>query len=169
MDPTKWNAPFPLILTALFVIVMARTHGTYWLGRMAANGAHRTRVARWMDSEGYRRAVNRINRWGAPAVSVSFLTIGVQTLVNLAAGATRMPMIRYLPATVVGSIAWALLYGTIGFVGFEALALLWQYSPAAAIIAGVALLAALAWFVVRQLRAAAPADETSSRDSASPR
>lgn len=158
MDPTKWDAPFPIIVAVLFVIVMLRSNATYWAGRLAANGAQRTRVAAWMESAGYRRAVERINRWGAPAVSVSFLTIGVQTLVNLAAGATRMPLIRYVPATIVGSIAWALLYGTIGFVGFEALALLWQHSPVAAITAGVLLLAALGWFVVRQLRRVQAAD-----------
>ncbi len=159
MDPTTWEAPFPVIVAALFVIVMARTNATYWLGRLANTGAQRTRVSRWMDSEGYRRAVERINRWGAPAVSLSFLTIGVQTLVNLAAGATRMPLIRYLPATVVGSVVWALLYGTIGFVGLEALALLWQRSPIAAIVACAVLLAALAWFIARQVRRSSPSAE----------
>ncbi len=103
MDPTTWDAPFPIVVAALFVIVMARANATYWVGRLSAAGARRTRVARWMDADGYRRAVDRINRWGAPAVSASFLTIGVQTLVNLAAGGTRMPLIRYLPATIVGS------------------------------------------------------------------
>ena len=156
MDPTKWDAPFPIIVAALFVIVMLRSNATYWAGRLAANGAQRTRVAARMESAGYRRAVDRINRWGAPAVSVSFLTIGVQTLVNLAAGATRMPLIRYVPATIVGSIAWALLYGTVGFVGFEALVLLWQHSPVAAIAAGLVLLGALAWFIARQIRRVDP-------------
>lgn len=156
MDPTTWDAPFPIIVAGLFVIVMARSNATYWVGRLAGNGVRRTRASSWMESDGYRRAVDRINRWGAPAVSVSFLTIGVQTLVNLAAGATKMPLIRYLPATVVGSIAWALLYGTIGFVGFEALVLLWQHSPVVAIIAGLVLLGALAWFIARQLRRRVP-------------
>lgn len=85
-------------------------------------------------------------------MSLSFLTVGVQTVINLAAGATRMPLIRYIPATVIGSIAWAFLYGTVGFAGFEALAVLWEHSPAAAIGAGVAAVAALVWFVVRQTR-----------------
>lgn len=152
MDPTQWAAPFPLVVAALFCIVLLRSNGTYWLGRAAAHTARRTRASRWLDSAGYRRAVDRINRWGAPAVSLSFLTVGVQTVINLAAGATRMPLIRYIPATVIGSIAWAFLYGTVGFAGFEALAVLWEHSPAAAIGAGVAAVAALVWFVVRQTR-----------------
>ncbi len=107
-----------------------------------------------MATPGYRRAADRLNRWGAPVVAASFLTIGVQTAINLAAGANRMPLVRYIPATVVGSTAWAFLYGTVGFVGFEALALLWEHSPAIAIAAGVAAVGGLARFVVRQTRRA---------------
>ena len=152
MDPTQWGAPYPIVVGALFLIVLARSNATYWVGRLVANGAHRTRAAQWMDSEGYRRAVDRLNRWGAPAVSLSFLTVGVETVVNLAAGAARMPLVRYIPATIVGSIAWAFLYATVGFVGFEALVLLWQHSPVAAVVAGTLTLAGLTWFVVRQAR-----------------
>lgn len=153
MDPTQWDAPYPIIVAALFCIVLLRTNGTYWVGRLVARGAHRTRAARLMQSPGYQRAVERVNRWGAPAVAASFLTIGVQTLVNLAAGASRMPLVRYIPATVVGSVAWALLYGTVGLVGLEALGLLWQRSPLLAVGAGLLATAGLAWFVGRQLRA----------------
>jgi len=152
VDPTQWGAPYPIVVGALFVIVLARSNATYWVGRLVANGAHRTRAAQWMDSEGYRRAVDRLNRWGAPAVSLSFLTVGVQTVINVAAGAARMPLVRYIPATIVGSIAWAFLYATVGFVGFEALVLLWQHSPVAAVVAGTLTLAGLTWFVVRQAR-----------------
>lgn len=63
-----------------------------------------------------------------------------------------MPLVRYVPATVVGSVAWAFLYGTVGFVGFEALALLWEHSPAAALAAAAIALAGLVWFFMRQAR-----------------
>ena len=162
MDPTQWGAPFEIVVAALFCIVLTRANATYWAGRLVARGAGRTRAARWMNTEGYRRAVDRINRWGAPAVSVSFLTIGVQTVVNLAAGATRMPLTRYLPASVVGSIAWAFLYGTVGFVGVEAFGVLWQHSPALAVAAVLVTLAGLVWFVLRQFRATVRADGVGS-------
>ncbi|MFT3969935.1 MAG: VTT domain-containing protein [Micropruina sp.] len=152
MDPTQWDAPFPLIVTALFIIVLTRSNATYWAGRLVARGASRTRAARWMETAGYRRAIERLNRWGAPAVSASFLTVGLQTLINLAAGAVRMPLSRYIPATIVGSIAWAFLYGTVGFVGFEAFSLLWEHSPTVAWGAGLVALAGLTWFIVRQVR-----------------
>ena len=152
MDPTQWGAPFPIVVIALFCIVLLRSNATYWAGRLVARGAHRTRAAAWMDSDGYRRAVERLNRWGAPAVSLSFLTVGVHTVINLAAGAARMPLIRYIPATVIGSVMWAFLYATVGFVGFEALSVLWEHSPVIAVAAGSVALGGLAWFVVRQVR-----------------
>jgi len=98
MDPTQWDVPFPVIVGAMFVIVFCRAGATYLLGRAAASGASRTRIAALMESERYRRATQRVNEYGAPLVAFSFLTIGFQTLANLAAGATRMPPSRYLPA-----------------------------------------------------------------------
>lgn len=154
MDPTKWGAPYPLVVAALFVIVMARANGTYWLGRLAAAGTERTRLRKLLHAPGYVRAVRWIDRWGAPAVSVSFLTVGFQTLINLAAGVTRMTMRHYLPAVVVGSVMWAFVYATIGFVGVSAVVALYATSPPLAI--GLAVFAAvlLAWWIVSQVRAA---------------
>ena len=105
---------------ALFVIVMLRSNATYWAGRGVAAGGRRTRLQKYLDSPAVGRAEQAIARWGAPAVSVSFLTIGVQTAVNLAAGIGRMPLRRYIPATIVGALAWAGIYATIGLAAFDA-------------------------------------------------
>ena len=40
-------------------------------------------------------------RFGAPLVTLSFLTVGVQTVLNAAAGGLRMPLRRYTPAAIV--------------------------------------------------------------------
>jgi membrane protein DedA with SNARE-associated domain len=93
-----------------------------------------------------------VARWGAPVVTLSFLTVGIQTLVNLAAGVLRMPLRRYLPALTVGAIIWAFLYATVGFATFAAWRRLYEVSPAAAIISLVALLAGLAGYIVWQVR-----------------
>ena len=154
MDPTKWGAPYPLVVAALFVIVMARANGTYWLGRAAAAGTERTRMRRMLHAPGYLRAVRWIDRWGAPAVSVSFLTVGFQTLINLAAGVTRMSLRHYLPAVVVGGVMWAFVYATIGFVGVTAVASLYSTSPILAITLTVLAVLLLAWWIVAQVRAA---------------
>ena len=70
-----------------------------------------------------------MQRWGAPVVTASFLTVGVQTLVNLAAGLARMPLRRYLPALVVGGAIWAFIYATVWTAGLAAWRRLWELSP----------------------------------------
>jgi membrane protein DedA with SNARE-associated domain len=152
VDPTAWDVPYPVVVAALFGIVMVRANATYWLGRAAAAGTERSRVGRLMRAPGYARAVRALHRWGPPVVSVSFLTVGFQTLVNLAAGATRMPLRRYLPSVTVGCILWGFLYATVGFAGFEAVALLYQRSPTLAVAAVVAAAGGLAIFVIASLR-----------------
>lgn len=149
VNPMEWDAPFDVIVGALFVIVMCRANATYWVGRMLQRTARHTHVARLMETPGYERAVRQLNRWGPPVVSLSFVTIGFQTLVNLAAGATKMPQRNYLPAVTVGCMVWALMYGTLGYVGFESLALLWARNPALAVVVigvgGSALTAFILW------------------------
>ncbi len=154
MNPMTWDAPYLVVIAALFVIVMLRANGTYWVGRLLQRGALHTRLARIMSTPGYARAVDKVTSWGPPLVTVSFLTIGFQTLVNLASGATAMPLRRYLPAVSLGSLLWAFIYGTVGFAGFEALALLWERSPAAAVTLGVVSVLALAGFLAWRVRVA---------------
>lgn len=112
--------PFMWAYLILFGVVMLRSNGTYWVGRGVAAGGRKTKMQKYLDSPAVARAEKVIARWGAPAVSVSFLTIGVQTAVNAAAGLGRMPLRRYIPATIVGSLAWAAIYATIGLAAFEA-------------------------------------------------
>ena len=129
-EPTTWDAPLAVVVLALFVIVMLRANGTYWLGRALAAGARRSRWEKMLESRHYATGARWLNRWGAPAVSLSFLTIGIQTMVNLAAGVAQMPLRRYLPAVIVGCVMWAFLYGTVGFIGWVAVGALWDRSPA---------------------------------------
>lgn len=159
-DPTTWDAPFAVVVSALFVIVMLRANGTYWLGRALAAGARRSRWERLLESKHYAAGAQWLNRWGAPAVSLSFLTIGIQTMVNLAAGVAQMPLRRYLPAVTVGCVLWAFMYGTVGFIGWLAVEALWGRSPALT-LALVALAAAgIIWALARRDRvpAAVPAE-----------
>lgn len=112
--------PFALTFGLFFAGVLIRANATYWLGRGARRGGEQTRAARYLDRGSVRRAERLVARLGAPAVSLSFLTVGVQSAVNFAAGALRMPLARYEVAAGIGSLAWAAIYATIGFAVVEA-------------------------------------------------
>lgn len=153
VDPTQWELPFPIIVGAMFVIVFCRAGATYLLGRAMASGAsRRPRLAKLMAGSRYQRATQQINDYGAPVVALSFLTIGFQTLANLAAGASRMSASRYLPALVVGGVLWALLYSAIGVAGVDLFGRLFDFSPALAIGVFVVLIGGYAGFIAWHAR-----------------
>ena len=68
-----------------------------------------------------------------------------------------MPLRRYLPAVAVGCVAWAFIYGTVGFMGWVGLQELWVRSPAAVIVVGVVGVGALAWAVLSRDKKPTPA------------
>ena len=144
--------PYPVAVATLFVIVLLRAGGTYALGRGAYAGAGRTRLARLTRTPAFARGQRLVERWGAPVVTLSFLTVGIQTVVNLAAGLGRMPLRRYLPALVVGGLLWAFLYATVWSVGLAGWRLVYERSPLAAVVVAVSLLLALVVYVGWQLR-----------------
>ena len=115
MDHLVDGWPYAAVFALFFASGMARSHLTYWAGRGLRHGGGRSRLAAHLDRPVVARAEGMVRRLGAPVVTLSFLTVGLQTAVNAAAGSLRMPMSRYLPATVVGSLAWAALYTTVGF------------------------------------------------------
>lgn len=94
----------------LFVIVLLRAGATYGIGRLVAAGALRRRE----PSPRVAAATERVERWGPPVVTLSFLTVGAQTVVNLAAGLARMGWFRYLLGLVPGAAVWATIWTTLG-------------------------------------------------------
>lgn len=146
MPTDDW--PFAASVAVLFVIVMARANATYWAARGVRAGAGRTRFARHLDGPRLARAQDVVRRWGAPAVTVSFLTVGFQTAVNAAAGALQMPQRRYLPAVVLGSVIWAFLYATVGFAVIDA----WLRADGRGWIAGAVVVAVVGLVIWRWAR-----------------
>ncbi|KGN32259.1 hypothetical protein N802_18015 [Knoellia sinensis KCTC 19936] len=113
--------PLWAVFVAFWVIAMLRSNATYWAGRGLRAGGGHTRLAATLDRPAVHRTEAFVDRWGAPVVAISFLTVGVQTLINAAAGALRMPLPHYLPATAVGSLLWATLYTSVGAALWAAL------------------------------------------------
>jgi membrane protein DedA with SNARE-associated domain len=142
--------PFWQAFAALFVIVMARSNATYWIGRGAVAGWQRYRGA---HGDRTRRAEVLLRSLGPLAVTLSYLTIGIQTAVHLTAGVMRMPLRFYVPAAVVGSAAWAALYATIGLAVVQA----WLAAEAGswwglAVLATLLVLGVATWVVRRRRR-----------------
>ena len=145
--------PVALTYAVLVVVALARSNATYWAGRGLRAGGSRTRWSSHLDRPAVVRAEGVVARYGAVAVTLSFLTVGVQTAVNAAAGALRMPLRRYLPGSVVGSLLWAALYTTVGLAVVRAALgrLPWWW-----VLGAVALAVVLAWGADRALRARRP-------------
>jgi membrane protein DedA with SNARE-associated domain len=155
------SLPFGVALAALFAIVMIRVNVTYWIGRGAVAGFAHTRFGSSLERPKAARAQALIQRWGPYAVVLSFLTIGLQTAINLAAGVARMPLRRYLPAAVIGSMVWALMYATIGLAALQAWLAVAAASPVGAALGVATLAAVVVWVVVfRRRRAAAKSADT---------
>ena len=148
MLDTLAELPFWQAFVALFVIVMLRSNATYWVGRGAIAGWHRSRGRQGAVEV---RAEKLLNRLGPVAVTLSYLTIGIQTAVHFTAGFMRMALAWYLPAAIIGSALWAALYATVGLAVVQAWAAA-QAGSSGGIAALVLIVtgAAVAWVLTRR-------------------
>lgn len=128
-----------------------RGNGTYWVGRgIIAGGRMNKRARRYLDSGAMKQAERFSRRFGPFAVPLSFLTVGVQTAVNLSAGALRMPLRRYLPAVALGAFFWGVLYATIGLAVFQMIVLTVLGSPYVLIPLVILAAVVVTWLLVRR-------------------
>ncbi len=151
------DGPWLGLFAFLFCVVLFRAQGTYWVGRWVRKGAEataadevhrrRARFAAHLSGPSWERAQAFLDRWGFVGVPLSFLTIGFQTMVNAAAGYTRMRWDLYTVAMIPGCIAWAIIYSLLGLSLLDAFA----RSPwlGLGILLGVV---ALAWGLTRLRR-----------------
>ncbi|MEU2199023.1 VTT domain-containing protein [Isoptericola sp. NPDC019482] len=151
------GVPFWVVYVAAFGIVLVRAQATYWAGRGVARGTSRGRVADALARPGAAAVIDRVNRWGPPAVTLSFFTVGVQTLVNLAAGYLRMPFGRYLAALLAGCAVWAGIWTTIGSAAVNAAIAVGLRHPVTLVAVGLGAVALVSWVVYRLTRRS-PAD-----------
>ncbi len=109
-----------LVFGVLWLGAFTRGNATYWVGRGVRAGGGRSRFADQLERPIVGRAEGWVRRFGAPAVALGFLTVGVQTAINASAGMLRMPQRRFLPAVTVGALLWATVYTTVGFAVLDA-------------------------------------------------
>ena len=161
--------PFAITFAVLFGIVLLRAQATYWLGRGVTAGVLHTRWADRITGPRTTKAIASLNRYGPPLVTVSFLTIGFQTVVNAAAGLIRMPWVRYTIAMLIGCVAWALIYATVGFAAVEAGIALATHSPwmlVAVVLLVVAVVVAIV--IARRRRASQDGDVAAPVEQSDP-
>lgn len=140
------NAPYAVTFTVFFCGAMVRANTTYWIGRGLAAGVSRSRFQKLLQGPLYRKAQLLLARWGVLAVPLSFMTVGIQSAVNASAGATRMPLRRYIPAVIVGCLIWALIYTTVGMTVIYAwIALDWPWLVLGAAVIGLAIALYVRW------------------------
>ncbi len=106
--------PWAVAWLVLFAIVLLRAGATYGIGRAVAAGVLRRRP----PGPRLRAAAERVERWGPPVVTASFLTVGAQTVVNAGAGLAGMSVPRYLLGLVPGAAIWATIWSTLGAGAF---------------------------------------------------
>lgn len=138
--------PYIWVFLFFYCGAMARSNTIYWIGRAVAAGTARSRWAAMLDSPLYLTAQGWTRRWGVLAVPFSFLTVGLQSFIQLSAGVSRMPLRRYVPATAVGSLAWATIYTTVGMAVLGA----WFSSPAGRIVSVLILVAFIVSVVLQR-------------------
>lgn len=95
--------------------------GGYLVGRRFGGGIRRSWVGRRIGEPNWDRAeVLLRGGTGRALVGSRFLAV-VHSLVPVLAGALRMPLARYARLTVLGAIAWALVYVGLGSAASVAL------------------------------------------------
>ena len=142
------SLPYPWVFLFFWCLAMMRSHTMYWIGRGITAGTARSRWVSLLESPVYARAQAWSARWGVLAVPVSFLTVGIQSVIQLSAGVARMPLRRYVAATAAGAIAWAAVYTTNGMAILTA----WLTGPTGRLICLLMLTALVLVVVIRRSR-----------------
>ena len=146
-SPPSEMPDWPVVPLWFFLVGVGFCRGgaTYLIGRGGRRLAQRHRSD---DPDWVRRGEDVVRRFGAPAVTLCFLTVGLQTAVLLAAGTLRMAPRRFVPALLVGALLWASVYVSVGIAVLEAF---WGSGRGWLLLAAVVGVALMVWGVRRVL------------------
>lgn len=167
MPKDLFGLPLWAALVAAILIIFVRGQAYYWIGRGLGAKVYTSRLGRRVGEERLRKVEALVARRGALAVFAAHWVAGLRHAIPICAGAMRMPLPRYLIATVLGSMLWTSMVMLGGY------ALIWGWleiaarSPLIAAAVGVAALALLvAYLAYRRRRAPSHPAETPDRDGA---
>lgn len=138
-------------------------HLNYGLGRAFGGRLAASRVVAVLGVRHWHRAVKLLDRFGPRALVLTRLIPVVRTLLPAIAGATGLPYRRFLPASLMGSLLWALSWVLAGNV---VTVLLRDAGPLAALsVVGVAGLLYLSRGSIRGRRPRAKPDRQAVKES----
>jgi membrane protein DedA with SNARE-associated domain len=153
------SSPFWLTFAFLYLGATLRGQGMYWAGRLVTEQTLRRthpaagwlrRVHGWLEGGGADRGITLIRRWGLLAVPLSYLTVGFQSMIQVAAGVLRITWPRYSLAQIPGALAWAAIYSTIGWAVWEAAMAAAAGSPLGLVALAAAVVVIVATFAMHR-------------------
>lgn len=130
----------------------------YWLG--AAVGADRLRrIADWMwlvEANDVDKSLHWFNRYGQWSVFFGRFIPGIRSLISIPAGVDRMNLVKFGLLTAIGSAIWnAVLIACGVWLGenWQTVSSIFdQYSTVAYVLIAIAVIAVLAYLIVRSRR-----------------
>lgn len=108
----------------LFMVVALRSTAMYGVGRYGhylamkarkPTDGFRLRIWNWVHAESTVNGMELLRRRGWIAIPLCFLTVGVQSVITVSAGAIGMSIPAWIATAFAGWLAWAAIYSTIGF------------------------------------------------------
>ncbi|WP_270741268.1 hypothetical protein [Lactococcus formosensis] len=121
----NWVASLPLWQATLFlfIVVFFRAQMTFGLGKLIHMGILKTKWGKKAEkSEENRAGMLALQKYGWPVIPLSFLTVGFQTVVQLAAGMLDWKWSKYTLVALPGYLAWGFVYAAGGLTLFRSIA-----------------------------------------------
>jgi membrane protein DedA with SNARE-associated domain len=142
----------------------------FWLGRRYGERLLTGRLGRRVPRAHWERSVDLLQRRGRWAVFGGRFVAVVRTVIPAAAGAAQVPYRVFLPASLLGASAWAILHTVIGAaLGASARQLTEWVGRSSWILLGIVLLAAVAVLLRRRSGRATRAAAAASTPARAPR
>ncbi|MFI6516820.1 DedA family protein [Spirillospora sp. NPDC050679] len=168
MRDTFWGMPLWLGVVVAVAIIFVRGQVYYWIGRGVGPRIYTSRLGRKIGEHRLRRVEALVARRGMLAIIGAHWVAGIRHAIPVCAGVMRMPLPRFMVASMVGAVLWtppwvvggyAVVWGWLEVFGRSPLAL-------AGLVAAVAVLVGALAAFRRRRKAAAPERVRENEDQA---